>query len=376
MFVCAASMCWGDEFPALLPQGDLLSQPVIADPLIAPASAWEDASATLSDQPEIAQDTLFHLRHNPDGHLSWKLRIRVEDPHEYPRIPFLDKDDPDSLFYTYRPNLSGQDVPVEWDFYNLIATDRPDFTDATFTVGRGVTYLETGFTFRRSVADELSVTRRQLPEALLRFGVTDELELRLRWNGYIMTDIDDKGTRLDRSDYGGDDLQLQFKYEILQQEGWRPMCTVVGGLLVPSGTRNFSADAVQPFTNLVCGWGLRRWLYLKWMTGVDFVRTNDATRVITGSEQEGPIAIDETDHISAWHESVALLFQVNKHVGGFVEWFSYFSDNAADNRASHFWDVGSYFYITPNVQFDIRYGQRFSDRVDTMFTGAGFSTRW
>jgi hypothetical protein len=347
-----------------------------ADPLITPASMFDDAVDTLSDQRETAWDTLHHLRHNPDGQLSWKLRIRVDEPHEYPRIPFLDKNDPDSMFYTYRPNLVGRDTPIEWDFYNLIATDRPDFTDATFTVGRGVTYLETGYTYRRTSADALDVTRRQLPEALLRFGLTDEFELRLRWNGYIMTDINDRGTRLDRSGYGGDDLQLGFKYEILQQQGWRPMTTIVGGLIAPTGTRNFSADQLQPFGNVVFGWGLRRWLYLKAMTGVDFVHTNDATRIVTGSEQEGPVSVDASDHLSAWHESVALLFQVNKHVGGFVEWFSYFSDNAADNRASHFWDVGSYIYVTPNVQFDIRYGQRISNRVDSMFTGAGFSTRW
>jgi hypothetical protein len=378
MIAYAGRVTAADELLASSPLSEEISSVDArqVDPFVIRANAFDDALDTFTDQREIARDTLHTLRRNPDGQLSWKLRIRVDEPHHYPRIPFLDCDDEESLFYTYRPNLAGRDVPVEWDFYNLIATDRPDFTDATFTVGRGVSYLETGFTFRRTVADELHVTRRQLPEALFRFGLTDELELRVRWNGYIMTDIDDRGTRLDRSDYGGDDLQLGFKYEVIQQDAWRPMVTFVGGLTVPSGTRNFSADQVQPFGNVVFGWGLRRWLYLKSMTGVDFVHTNDATRVIMGSEQEGPVAIDASDHISAWHESVALLFQLNKHVGGYIEWFSFFSDNAADNRAAHYYDLGSYFYITPNVQFDIRFGQRISSRVDTIFTGAGFSTRW
>src|SRR5262249_10342642 len=64
------------------------------------------------------------VRYLPDGN-GW---IVVSNPMEYPRLPALDCDDPGSLFYTYRANLFGIDVPDEWDFYNLINTDRPDFT--------------------------------------------------------------------------------------------------------------------------------------------------------------------------------------------------------------------------------------------------------
>ena len=66
------------------------------------------------------------VRYAPDGN-GW---IVIADPLEYPRVPALDCNDPGSLFYTYRPSLFGIDVPDEWDFYNLINTDRPDFTDA------------------------------------------------------------------------------------------------------------------------------------------------------------------------------------------------------------------------------------------------------
>lgn len=183
-------------------------------------------------------------------------------------------------------------------------------------------------------------------------------------------------TGLQTTSIGGDDLQLGVKYEVVQQQGWRPMLTFVDGAVVPAGTRGVSANQMQPNAQVVFGWGLRRWLYLKGSTGVDFAKTSDATRVIVSSLQEGPIIVDMEDNVTQWHQSLSLLFQASPRVGGFVEWFSFFSNNGEDNRDSNFIDMGLYFYVTPNVQLDARIGQWISNRADTMFTGAGFSTRW
>lgn len=320
----------------------------------------------------------------PAGHASGYPRqmpwgnghIMIADPADFPRVKAFDVHSPGSLWDNMRPNLFGIEVPDEWDFYNLINTDRPDFTDATYTVGKGVTILESGYTYRKSDDTELHLDRRQLPETLLRVGVTDELELRFKYVGYVMTTINDQTTGLKTSIFGNDDLQISFKYEVLQQDDWRPMVTFLGGTTIPSGTGGISANQTQPFANLVYGWGFRRWLYLKLSTGVDFVKTNDVTKVVEGSLQEGPLGLGDVDNISQWHQSVSLLFQASKHFGGFVEWFSFFSDNAGDNRASNFVDTGMFIYITPNIQADIRIGERVSDRVTTIFTGAGLSLRF
>lgn len=302
--------------------------------------------------------------------------IMIADPADFPRIKRFDVHSPGSLWDNMRPNLFGQEVSDEWDFYNLINTDRPDFTDATYSVGKGVTILENGYTYRKSNSPELHLDRRQLPETLLRVGVTDELEIRFKYVGYVMTSINDQTTGLKTSVFGNDDLQVGFKYEVLQQDDWRPMVTFLGGTTIPSGTGGISAEQTQPFANVVIGWGFRRWLYLKLSTGVDFVKTNDVTKVVEGSLQEGPLGLGEVDNISQWHQSASLLFQASKHVGGFVEWFSFFSNNAGDNRASNFVDAGLFIYITPNIQADIRVGERVSDRVNSIFTGAGLSLRF
>ena len=77
------------------------------------------------------------------------VNFPVTNPREYNRIRSLDNDDPESFGYMQRPNLFNIQVPDEWDFTNLINTDRLDFTDTPVSVGKGGTILETGFTFTR-----------------------------------------------------------------------------------------------------------------------------------------------------------------------------------------------------------------------------------
>ncbi len=313
-------------------------------------------------------------RYLPEGN-GW---IVISDPWQYPRIPALDCDIPGSIFYTWRANLFDIDVPDEWDFYNLISTDRPDFTDATFSAGKGVTIIETGYTFRKAIDHELNTeqSRRSIPEALVRYGLTDEFELRFKWNGYIMSDLRDFNTGARTQLFGGDDLITAIKYEVWQQNGALPMLTFLTGSTLPSGTNGISSNQMQPFINFVAGWGLRRWLYLKLSTGIDWQKTSVSTLIGGGSEPFGPIVVFLRDNINVYHFSSSLLYQALPRVGGFAEFFGFAQTGGQDNRAAIYFDTGLYLYATTSMQFDVRYGVRLSDRVDELFAGAGFSTRY
>ncbi|HUY89179.1 MAG TPA: transporter [Pirellulales bacterium] len=300
--------------------------------------------------------------------------IVVEEADEYPRPRSLEVDDPNSFWYTNRPNILNVPIPDEWDFYNIINTDRPDFTDAVYSVGKGVTYLETGYTFHKIDDGPTHISTRQLPESLLRYGLTNEFELRLKWNGYLMTDYKDYSQNIHLTQFGGEDLDAGFKWELIQQQGWRPMFTVVSGILIPTGTGGVSANAVQPHFNLLWGWGLRRWLYLKVQTGCDFLKVSNSPVSVVGSVVPG-FEIERTSQAS-WHQSCCILTQWTKRVGAFHEWFLIQNTGSGDTRAQNFLDMGTYLYLTPNIQFDARIGKRISNRVDDVFTGVGFSARW
>lgn len=316
---------------------------------------------------------------NPVRYAPWgNGHIVIGDPAEDPYLPIFESDDPNSLFGRNRANLFGQHVDDEWDFYNLINTDRPDFTDATYSVGKGVTIWESGYTFR-SVKDyeaQNHQTRRSIPEVLVRYGVTDEFELRLKWNGYEMSDTHDLSSGLRTKTFGSDDLYIGMKYELLQQKVFIPMVTLLTGSTLPTGTNGVSSNALQPFVNVVAGWGIRRWLYLKASTGIDWQRISVSTLLGGGSEPLAPTFLTGRDSVHLYHGSASLLFQASKHVGGFVEYFNLSTTQAADNRPANYFDAGLYIYATTNVQFDVRFGKRLSDRINEIFTGAGFSVRY
>jgi hypothetical protein len=365
--------------PALIPVGSTL----VSLPPTLPATQARLAAYASTVQPEVQLASFYNrAMQSPEQSGGGEFprspywgspNIVVPDPFEYERPRSVDVDDPNRFWYTFRPNIFNVPVEPEWDFYALINTDRPDFTDAVYTVGKGVTYLETGYTFHKINDDIAHVSTRQLPESLLRYGITNNFELRAKWFGYLMTETRDVATGLSNSQFGGQDLDVGFKWNFIKQRGWRPMTTLVAGAIVPTGTRGVSANQTQPHFNLLVGWNLRRWLYLKSQFGCDFVRVKGEQ---ISTESGVPVFVAVADNVNSWHESVSVLTQWTKRIGAFHEWYMISNQTTGDTRAQHFLDTGLFVYATPNVQFDVRVGKRLSDRVDDFFAGAGASTRW
>lgn len=353
--------------------------PTSFDEALFPGGVWEETWDGLAKQREFWGDAVRGRGSNFSPENFGKRNIPIDDPSEYPRPLAWDYNEDDSLFYTFRPNLIGQEVDDEWDYFNLVATDRPDYTDATYTVGQGVTVFESGYTYRRAVdpASGLRETTRTLPELLYRYGLTDELELRFRWDGYALTDVQDRPRAMSGQIFGQADLTLSGKYEIWQQSELRPMLTIVSGFTVPTGSPEITANAVQPYANLVAGWGLRRWIYLKIGASAEWQRSGSLVLQVAGGGQPiGPLSVSDRDNRMVCSTSVSLQFQVSKRFGGYTEVFSFGQLGSADNRGSTYFDTGICYYATPNIQFDGFYGTRISDAVDELFTGGGISFRY
>ena len=69
------------------------------------------------------------------------------------------------------------------DVYEPLVTDRPDFTEASVTVGRGVVQLEGGYTLTYNSDGSEKTTTHSFPETLLRVGMLAEwFEVRVVWN--------------------------------------------------------------------------------------------------------------------------------------------------------------------------------------------------
>lgn len=295
---------------------------------------------------------------------------------DYPHIFSTDVWDPSRFWYTERPNILNQRVSSpEWDAMEIINTDRPDFTDVATVVGKGVTQIETGYTYRYRSDSDVTFNRQTMPESLLRIGVTDRFEWRIKWDGgYTNTRTYDNATGGIAAQDGFSDTVVGFKWEMIDQDDWRPLQTLVARLGIPTGTNHFSAYTVQPGATYIYNWQVRRWWFIRGSSGLDWL--NGAGPAFTPGVGGGPIVItDSRDYQVQGHQSVSSYMQISQRFGMFAEWFLLYHKDAANNYPDHYHDYGLYIYATPNFQYDVRIGQRLGPHIQEYFTGAGVSLR-
>jgi hypothetical protein len=238
-----------------------------------------------------------------------------------------------------------------------LVTDRPDFTEASTTVGQGVVQLETGYTFTTDAEDGVRTTNHSFPETLLRVGVlADWLEFRVDWN-YEVERTRAGGVAETRS--GADDLTLGFKIALTEQQCNLPETAVILQFSVPSGGDAFTADEVLPGINYLYSWELNDDWSLGASTG--FVAAVD----------------DETnDTYSQFSQSLSLGRGWNDKVGSYTEWSVLSPIGADTNRPENYLNGGFTYLINKDVQWDIRAGVGLNDAADNFFAGTGISLRY
>jgi hypothetical protein len=256
---------------------------------------------------------------------------------------------PGTLFqWSYGNSFSGGP-----DLSEPLVTDRPDFTEASSTVGRGILQLETGYTYFFDDDARTQTVSHSYPEALFRYGIlADWLELRI---GQNFASQDDER----RTDGGAEDLYVGFKIGLTPQEGWLPEMALIPQMTVPSGADAFSADQVLPGLNWLYTWQLNE-------------------RISTAGNTQFNRAVDpETaDAYTEWAQSWAVGSSLTENIGAYAEYFGFFPHGADTAQAEHYLDGGLTYLIGINIQWDIRAGVGLNDAAADYFVGTGLSIRF
>lgn len=237
-----------------------------------------------------------------------------------------------------------------------LATDRPDFTEASVTVGRGVAQIETGYTYFYDSEDGVSERTQSFGEPLLRYGIfADWLELRvalfpvqqrIRSNGESNTTA------------GTEDLYLGMKFALTPQEKWLPEMAIVPQMTVPTGSNNFTSDETLPGVNWLYGWDI-----------------ND--KLSTGGSTQVNRSIDETGiDYAEWAQSWTVGYSLAENVGAYAEWFAIIPNDADTALTEHYFDCGLTYLVNNDVQLDVRAGWGLNDAAQDFFVGTGLSIRF
>lgn len=243
------------------------------------------------------------------------------------------------------------------DLDEPLVTDRPDFTEASVTVGAGVLQLESGYTYSYDRDGEDRVRNHSFPETLLRVGMfADWFEFRVDWN-YGVEQSDIGGVQDTIS--GAEDMSLGVKLALTPQECMLPETAIILQMSVPTGADAFSNDEVLPGVNYLYGWDITE----EWSMG--------------GSTQINGATDDLTEDIySEFAQSWTLNRSWTERVTSYTEFFTIVPISADTNRTETYFNGGFSVSLNDNVQWDIRAGVGLNDAADDFFAGSGLSFRY
>jgi len=235
-----------------------------------------------------------------------------------------------------------------------LVTDRPDFTEASTTVGLGVAQLEFGYTYIHDISGGQGVHTQSFGEPLLRVGILAEwLEFRIALFPLENRTVTSGITEITA---GADELYLGFKIALTPQEGLLPEMALIPQMNVPIGS-NATSDSVEPGVNWIYAWEIS-----------DFIST-------AGSTQGNRRVDGSGDAYLEMAQSWTVAYSLTDRVGAYTEWFALIPSSADTAQAEHYANGGFTFLLSNDVQFDIRAGVGLNEEAADFFTGTGLSVR-
>lgn len=220
-----------------------------------------------------------------------------------------------------------------------IVTDRPDFTESSVVVPRGSLQIESGFTYERTTRNS---TSSAYPETLLRYGLTDRLEMRVGLPNY---------NRLEGQE-GFDDLYLGAKIQLGQTKSGIDFA-LIPAAFIPAGRRGIRSEAVAP--EIKATYAASLGIYA--LSGMVHVAS---------VEEDG-------ERVTPWQITTSLGIPVKDRIGMFLEHILAAQKGV---RPAHTVHSGFTYQPRPDRQFDIHYGFGLTPTAPDFFIGAGFSIRF
>lgn len=224
-----------------------------------------------------------------------------------------------------------------------LITDRPDATEAPTVVPQGSLQVETG-AFTTSFEDN-GIAERVLGynTTLLRYGILDNLELRVGWNyEEIRTEFNGREIAVVS---GFSPLLFGAKVAIVEEKGWKPEIGLIGHLFLPFAA---GADFKPEFTSADFRFAFNHTLSKK--SGIAYN---------IGGQYGG----DSPE--LAYIYTFAYGYAITERLGAYLELYG---DVPEDSSANHFWDTGLTYAIAPLVQIDATIGQSITEGQDLLLS--------
>jgi len=273
------------------------------------------------------------------------LRLRQSRQPREPRMTLFQW----SYGTSFSGGAPGMDEPL--------VADRPDFTEAAVTVGRGVAQLEFGYTYTYDEDGGEKVNSHSYPEPLLRVGMLAEwFEFRIGWN---LAEVAEYRGGVTGGAVGSEDIYLGLKIGLTPQEGILPEMALIPQMTVPSGHSAFTADEVLAGLNWIYAWEI-----------------NDCWSIAGSTQGNGVIDESTLRRYTEITQSAVVGCSLTERIGAYTEWFGSFPYSADTAKPVHYINGGFTYSVTNNLQLDFRAGLGLNRAADNYFLGTGSAVRF
>ena len=247
-------------------------------------------------------------------------------------------------------------------FEERIETERHDFTQSATTVGRHMMQVETGYSYFYKKTSEETESSHTFPEMLLRVGITEDIEFRLRWN-HAWKFIEEEEDLI-----GSEDLRYSVKLQLTRQEepSWIPTAAIEIRGSAPTGS-TFSTGDAEFSCDTIYQWQLAEGFTFAGSTGF-------------GTNGFGEFGLlpdpDFNDYYNVWSQSAVVGLELTELNTVYFEWYGIFSDGLEEEFATSILNVGLDHYVNDNFVLDVRVGLGTNEDSDDFFSGIGGGFRF
>jgi outer membrane putative beta-barrel porin/alpha-amylase len=234
-----------------------------------------------------------------------------------------------------------------------MVTDRPDFTESSEVVGKGIAQLETGMSYEGDGQGDARSRGFTTPQALLRVGLSKRVELRLGGDGFVSERAGVGPSAVHTT--GGSDFDLGMKVRLASQDTAGFDVAIIPILSLPVGSEAFSSGGVDPTVKFTWARSLP--------AGFDLSGNVNVSSLTQGDARFSQMAYSW----SAGHDLVA----------GWGMYWELYGFSALEKDGDYGWtfNTGVSHPIGPNRQVDFTVGHALTGAAPDWFVSAGFSVR-
>jgi hypothetical protein len=233
---------------------------------------------------------------------------------------------------------------VNYSIYaQTIVTDRPDQTESSSTVPKGSFQIESGVLFVSSKSEGISMRETLAPSTLLRYGITNGIEIRL-----VNQFESIKNKTTSEKANGISDLEIGTKFQILQKDGVNTEIAFVSHLILPTGSKELTIDNFGTINKLSISHAISDKVGIGYNVGYDYFGVGKGNFTYSLA-----LAIGLTSKLGIYLEPYGGILEFKNHEANF--------------------DAGFTYLVKDNFQLDASFGTGLNHTMNFFVIGASIN---